>query len=223
MKLAIKGHATRGAEVIQLLEMLGGKNKFNCKGCNQGSYYYILSDFISNRSDAEQYFKFTLETFESQYPYKVGEKVLYLNDRRQWVEGIIESMKWNETNNNLYYYIKDAGIATTMFLKPMKKLKDYLKPGYIVEYEDGSRCILTQDVHGNIFGIEIQYHLAWTSLEDLTEIRAVYQVNRPSNLHSKDCFDRNTTKVWIRPETVLTMQEIADKFGIDVNQLKIKK
>lgn len=30
--LAIKGHPTRGKEVIEILEMLGGKNKFNFKG-----------------------------------------------------------------------------------------------------------------------------------------------------------------------------------------------
>lgn len=30
--LAIKGHATRGSEVIELLEMLGGINKYKHKG-----------------------------------------------------------------------------------------------------------------------------------------------------------------------------------------------
>ena len=36
-----------------------------------------------------------------------------------------------------------------------KELKDYLKPGYVVEYYDGSRFVITQDVHGNNFGLQI--------------------------------------------------------------------
>ena len=30
-KLAIKGHQTKGKDVIEILEMLGGKNKYNYK------------------------------------------------------------------------------------------------------------------------------------------------------------------------------------------------
>lgn len=44
MKLAIKGHATRGKEVIQLLEMLGGENWFNIGGAETDSFYYIYED-----------------------------------------------------------------------------------------------------------------------------------------------------------------------------------
>lgn len=32
MRLAIKGHPTRGKEVIEILEMLGGKNPYNYRG-----------------------------------------------------------------------------------------------------------------------------------------------------------------------------------------------
>jgi hypothetical protein len=111
-----------------------------------------------------------------------------------------------------------------MFLKPMKKeLKDYLKPGYLVEYEDGVRCVLTQDVHGNVFGVEIHNDQHWATLKDLSHIVAVYQITSPSNLHYQVLFESSTKKVWEKQEVELTMQQIADKFGIDVNQLKIKK
>lgn len=43
-KLAIKGHATRGKEVIQLLEMLGGVNYFNLVGIETESFYCINRD-----------------------------------------------------------------------------------------------------------------------------------------------------------------------------------
>ena len=173
---------------------------------------------------------YTLTHFEQQYPYKVGDKVLYLNGRKEWLEGIIDKMIWNDNNGTLTYYINNidgtnAGQATTMFLKPMKQkeLKEYLKPGYVVEYEDGYQHVIVQDVHGNVFGLEIGDSQYWTSFDGrLDSIIAVYQIDSPSNLHMK--FSRNhLTKVWERKETELTMQEIADKFGIDVNQLKIKK
>ena len=80
-QLAIKGHATRGREVIQLLEMLGGKSNGNIKGYNDDLYYFIAKDGFIYGSDIEyeelacKYRLFTLEEFEKLYPYKVGDKV----------------------------------------------------------------------------------------------------------------------------------------------------
>lgn len=228
MKLAIKGHPTRGKEVIELLEMMGGKNNLGLFGAGVSHYYITDNNSIRNHFDTPC-FDFTLEEFEAKYPYKVGDKVLYLNGRKEWLEGIIDKMIWNDNNNTLTYYVSNidgtsAGQATTMFLKHMKQkeLKDYLKPGYVVEYDDGDRCVLTQDVHGRVFGIEIGKTDHWDSLDAHYDyIAAIYQINKPTNLHLLD--DIDLTKVWERKEVELTMQQIADKFGIDVNQLKIKK
>ena len=230
MKLAIKGHAERGKEVIKLLEMLGGKNP-NCDGNCLSAYYYIDNGIIKVDRIVSNHYLYTLEQFEQQYPYKLGEKVLYLNGRKEWVEGIIDKMIWDENNNHLYYYVNNiygtnAGIATTMFLKPMKQkeLKDYLKPGYVVEYDDGSRFVITQDVHGNNFGLQIGASIMWDALQILDYIVKVYQIDRPGALHKTFIHDTHLTLVWEKPKEVeLTMQQIADKFGIDVNQLKIKK
>lgn len=232
MKLAIKGHKERGKEVIKLLEMLGGKNLIGYLG-DVSDYYYFINKggIINNKHKVEYYYVYTLEEFEELYPFKVGEKVLYLNGRKEWLEGIINQMHWDETNSTLYYYVNSidgtsAGKATTMFLKPMKqkKLKDYLKPGYVVEYDDGSKFVITQDVHGNNFGLQIGASIMWDSLELLDGIVKVYQINRPGALHKTFIYDTHLTLVWEKPKEVeLTMQQIADKFGIDVNQLKIKK
>ncbi|MEE1303841.1 MAG: hypothetical protein U0K68_01620 [Agathobacter sp.] len=40
---------------------------------------------------------------------------------------------------------------------------------------------------------------------------------------TQPCFIRKNTPELRKKEVELTMQEIADKFGIDVNPLKIKK
>ena len=116
--LAIKGHATRGKEVINLLEMLGA-NRLGYKDTFVGFYYYIECGAICSSDEYPTYATiFTLEEFEEKYPYKVGDKVLSYN---KWV-GVIESMEWyrgevlyhvrernnclsSETVEHLQYYI----------------------------------------------------------------------------------------------------------------------
>lgn len=237
MKLAIKGHKERGKEVIKLLEMMGGKEP--APGQWHGSYEnniyfinkvgYIDYEFAQDPVYQTTHKIYTLEEFEAKYPYKVGEKVLYLNGRKEWLEGIIDKMIWNDNNDILTYYVSNidgtsAGQAITMFLKPMKQkeLKDYLKPGYVFEFNDGTKHVVVQDVHGNIFGVSIETATRWTLFNHLANIVAVYQIDAPSHLHNPTLGWYYLTKVWPK-ETELTMQQIADKFGIDVNQLKIKK
>lgn len=230
MKLAIKGHLTRGKEVIKLLEMLGSKNP-NCTGNCSSAYYHIDNGLIKVDCIISNHCLYTLEQFEQLYPYKVGEKILYHSGDNRWLEGIIDKMCWDENNSSLYYHVNNidgtsAGKATTMFLKPMKQkeLKDYLKPGYVVEYDDGNKFVITQDVHGNNFGLQLGKSVLWSSLVNLELIDKVYQINKPGALHDTCIQDHYLTLVWEKPKEVeLTMQQIADKFGIDVTQLKIKK
>jgi hypothetical protein len=165
-----------------------------------------------------------LEEFEKEFPYKVGDVVTYVNHNNVSINVYISKIRWNPYRGVVEYVLQTGAVALVENLKPMKKeLKDYLKPGYVVEYDDGVRCILTQDVHGNVFGVEIHNDQCWATLTDLSHIVAVYQITSPSNLHYRALFDSSTKKIWERKEVELTMQEIADKFGIDVNQLKIKK
>ena len=116
--LVLKGHATRGKEVINLLEMLGA-NRLGYKDTFVGFYYYIECGAICSSDEYPTYATiFTLEEFEEKYPYKVGDKVLSYN---KWV-GVIESMEWyrgevlyhvrernnclsSETVEHLQYYI----------------------------------------------------------------------------------------------------------------------
>lgn len=105
LQLAIRGHATRGREVIQLLEMLGGVNDFNFNG-TMGNYYYYIND-NSNRIyqclsiNNETVIVYTLEEFEEKFPYKVGDIVKCHNI---W-KGIIESMEWYE--GEVLYHVRD--------------------------------------------------------------------------------------------------------------------
>ena len=79
-KLAIKGHSTRGKEVIELLEMLGGKNTYRYNGDMESLYFSIYNDTIiygSYRSFLnDNYVFFTLEEFLDKYPFKAGDNAL---------------------------------------------------------------------------------------------------------------------------------------------------
>ena len=76
-KLAIKGHSTRGKEVIKLLEKLGGINDEGHIGTNtwKDEYYFLDNGYI-RAYDWCDGIKFTLEEFWEKYPFKIGDKVI---------------------------------------------------------------------------------------------------------------------------------------------------
>lgn len=109
---------------------------------------------------------------------------------------------------------------------PMKKSD--LKPGMVVEYANGEKRLVVT-INAELYLISRASFADVKSFkEDLTcdsnsdiNIVKVYQPREAASLSTlfecKNC-------IWERPkETVLTMQEIADKFGIPVGQLRIKK
>lgn len=51
--LAIIGHATRGKEIIKILEMLGGKNDKNLDGGFLNSIYFINDNGYIDRRNAK--------------------------------------------------------------------------------------------------------------------------------------------------------------------------
>ena len=120
MKLAIKGHPTRGGEVIQLLEMLGGENKYNLWG-DAGYYVIEYGEILEGEYifGDEQYAYFTLEEFESEFPYKVGDKVIV------WIDGYrsicnVQNMEWDSIANEIKYKIQDYWYST-INLQPYKE------------------------------------------------------------------------------------------------------
>ncbi len=116
--LAIKGHKTRGKEVIELLEMLGGSNINNLSGDKSYAYYVNAHqniirgvEYIFGNEDMLQFF--TIEKFLEKYPYKVGDKVhIYVqNDdidgRSDIVVAEITSMRWDHVRCKIAYKMKD--------------------------------------------------------------------------------------------------------------------
>ena len=81
MKIAIQGHPTRGKEVIQILESLGGKNGYDQSGSNEKFIYFIDNiGFIYSVTQPMCSYErriYTLEEFEKEFPFKIGDKVIY--------------------------------------------------------------------------------------------------------------------------------------------------
>ena len=105
-KLAIEGHPTRGKEVIELLEMMGGKKFHKFTGNNNETFYYI--DNINNIDcdwrlwNNNRYTIFTLEEFLEKYPFKINDKVI---DKADGCPGVVCEMKWDENVSDMKYYV----------------------------------------------------------------------------------------------------------------------
>lgn len=89
-KVYIRGVKNRGAEVIKLLEDLGGINSYHCSGNHNNLYYYIGPDGNINCEDIR------------------GNEV-YLFLKEFYKEISLERKKWKPENNEDYWYINDVG------------------------------------------------------------------------------------------------------------------
>jgi len=111
-QLAIKGHKTRGKEVIALLEMLGGKNEslIPYDGRETASSYritddgYIVSSRFCPNKKGVKYQTYTLEEFEKEFPFKMGDEVVC--EMPGFGVCKIVCMRWSEGNNEVSYLIQ---------------------------------------------------------------------------------------------------------------------
>ena len=105
-KLAFKGHADRGKEVIEILEMLGGYNRKNCWGVFEQRLYIINSsgdiEDISLTSNESNYHIYTLEEFLEKNPFKIGDEVHIIEYES---EVRICKMRWNPLFNYVEYKV----------------------------------------------------------------------------------------------------------------------
>ena len=101
-KLAIKGHKTRGNEVIALLEMLGGKNRVELFGDQDSDSYWMACDDTIHCGYVKSgcgFMILTLEQFVEEFPYKVGDEVrLGVPD-----EVRITNMYWDSCSDQVIY------------------------------------------------------------------------------------------------------------------------
>lgn len=113
-QLAIMGHQTRGKEVIDILQMLGGE-KTPYGGESVYNIYYlddsknIITEYYLKTYVTDLAFEvFTLEEFLEKYPYKVGNKVTSTDYSGY---GNIVKMHWDSNNCCMKYQVnlEDSG------------------------------------------------------------------------------------------------------------------
>lgn len=108
-KLAIKGHQERGSEVIQVLEMFGGINKYNANGDYEAGFYFISdkgiieSSALRNINITSEYVLYTLEKFEKAFPYKKGDSVCLSTGPWQVDISIIKDIEWDSQSAQVIY------------------------------------------------------------------------------------------------------------------------
>lgn len=114
-RLAIKGHRTRGKEVIETLQMLGGeKTIFSGKDT---FHIYSLNDYGEINSELYRdcsltnltYDVFTLEEFLEKFPFKINDRVI---NGGYSGSGIISEMVWDCNSCSVKYCVKfdDLGL-----------------------------------------------------------------------------------------------------------------
>ena len=144
MKIAIQGHPTRGKEVIQILESLGGKNTEKLKGTHKTFYYIDNKNEIDNdlkENFPSTYNLYTLEEFEKEFPFKVGDKVTHplydkpftiieLNPTSEFPYVLQnEEAEFNAKSKILTKYKKKKIVETRTINLSLNKAKEWYKKG----------------------------------------------------------------------------------------------
>ena len=117
MKIAIKGHESRGKEVIQILESLGGKNVEKLTGTYETFYYIDDRNEISDNHKEKfplAYKLYTLEGFEEEFPFKIGDEVMF-PVKTGWASGKITGLTY--VGDQLKYEV-DNRIAGYRYIEP---------------------------------------------------------------------------------------------------------
>ena len=122
MKIAIQGHPTRGKEVIQLLKSLGGRNTFNYNGDFIRTAYFIGMDYsiygFCTDSPKVGFKVYTLEEFEKEFPFKVGDMVTVITDTPYKIVALEYYM------DRLSYRLDNGLNYSSESLKPYKEMKE---------------------------------------------------------------------------------------------------
>ena len=126
-RLVIRGHATRGKEVIEILKMLGGRNTNKYIG-HSGLLYYYIDKYGSIECDKYEeisfpHICFTLEQFTEKFPYIVGDIVTTLEEERK---GVIKAMRWQMSLGSVAYTVQWSDGNRGNYIESM--LKPYTAP-----------------------------------------------------------------------------------------------
>lgn len=145
-KLAIKGHLTRGKEVIETLMMLGGRNLKKLEGTDHNYYYSIDNDgTILGLYNINNHVCYTLEKFLEKYPYKVGDKVKFSEHPNTYT---ISKIAWDKDLNKMVYQFAEMSGESWWYGELQSCNKEKTMKEKIQSYE------VTEEICANEVAIE---------------------------------------------------------------------
>lgn len=118
-KLAILGHATRGKEVIEILEMLGGINTYAVSADAEELPFTIRDDgsIMVACYPTGEFIIYTIEEFLEKFPYKVGDKA-----KLDGWPCIITEMSWGY--DDVVYSVKGVDFSKRVCSKDLQPYKE---------------------------------------------------------------------------------------------------
>ena len=126
MKIAIKANPNRGKEIISLLESLGS-TKTTLSGNGKLYTYYIDDNNVIRYDNAPKDYKvYTLEEFETQFPFKVGDLCIYSSDILG-KDSVVKILGMTIENDCIMYEVghKDIVAKHTYIYRKRETLKPY--------------------------------------------------------------------------------------------------
>ena len=123
--LAIKGDEERSKDIFNLFKMLGGKNTCGLKETVSCFYYYMLSDnlVVLNTPDSnvvQNSARMTIDEFEKEYPYKVGDKVTTTYNGLPYT-AVIKGMRWSSIDECVLYQVGTVHNVRVESILPVKE------------------------------------------------------------------------------------------------------
>lgn len=113
-RLAFRGHSTRGAEIISILQMYGGENYYDALGDNPNIIYFIgekqrIESSSLRKIFVEDFYIFQLDDYLARYPIMVGDFVNFELNGSYQSDKVIDVV-WNEIESpekGPYYYVTE--------------------------------------------------------------------------------------------------------------------
>jgi hypothetical protein len=190
-KIAIRGHKTRGKEVIRALEEMGGTNEIGFDGSNSNYAYYIRHDFMISIEKldkpplGEPYSLYTIEEYKEYMKNKKeaehsgAKKLVEEEALKQYVVPTGSIKIWNLPEGCQFTDENDNVINATKIILEKKK-KEYPKTygeccellgktkayqsvsGYKTELlEDFQKLLICRDAYWKIAGEEMGLDEPW--------------------------------------------------------------
>ena len=201
-QLAIKGHPTRGNEVIEILEMLGYVNIHDYIADTDCLFFYggesiktIYYDWVYN---CEDMLIFTIEEFLKKFPYKVGDKVQHKGATSCGSVFEVEKMRWEE--NTVKYTLRLFGCnyktstLSAEYLQPYKEeTMDKINKAF---FDSNAQCcdisnrLIKEDSMEDKGNISDGYH----TFNELYEYRLLYNASMFNELAKQGLYDVHKSK-----------------------------